>query len=469
MLDFLSNQCGPRFCDGRSRRSFLQVGGLAMGGLSLPQILAAEKAAPKTAKSGGLGHKAVIMVYLPGGPTHHDMTDLKPDAPSDIRSVFKPIRTNVPGIHICELLPKLAKIMDKLVVVRSLVGLKNRHESFQCYSGRPGGKPGDNEPAGGWPTLGSIISHFQGPGPNGVPAYIDAGPQMRHKPYNVAGYHDPPGPISWPGFTGRRHTPFRLYGQGKSDLTLNSITVDRLENRKGLLSSFDEFRSATDARHEVDDDPFREKAFSILNSNRLAHALDLRNENPKTIARYGKSKPTTESFGGAAKNPQQLLLARRLVEAGARCVTVAFGAWDWHANRGGTLKQLAEWDLPDFDHALATLILDLHERGLDQDVSVVVWGEFGRTPKINKKAGRDHWPNVAPALLAGGGMKTGQVIGSTTKDGGEAKDRPVHVQEVFATLYHNLGLNTETATVPDLQGRPRYLVDQGYKPLPEVA
>jgi uncharacterized protein (DUF1501 family) len=224
-----------------------------------------------------------------------------------------------------------------------------------------------------------------------------------------------------------------------------------------------------DARSEADADPFREQAFSILSSSKLAAAIDLKNEDPKIVARYGKSKPTTASFGGSPKDPQKFLLARRLVEAGVRCVTVAFGAWDWHANRGGTLKQLAEWDLPDFDHALATLINDLHERGLDRDVSVVVWGEFGRTPKINAKGGRDHWENVAPAILAGGGMKTGQVIGSTTKDGGEAKDRPVHVQEIFATLYHNLGLNTETATVPDLQGRPRYLVDQGYKPLPEVA
>jgi hypothetical protein len=467
MLTLLGNSASPRFCDGLARRSFLQIGGMAMGGLSLPQILAAEKASPKT--KGGLGHKAVIMVYLPGGPTHHDTFDLKTDAPADIRSVFKPIRTKVPGIHICELLPKLAKIMDKLVVIRSLVGLKNRHESFQCYSGRPGGKPDDKEPAGGWPTLGSVVSRLQGPGPNDMPPYIDAGPQMRHKPYNVAGYHDPPGPISWPGFTGQRYTPFRLYGNGKSDLTLNNITVKRLEDRKGLLSGFDDFRRSADSRSEADADPFREQAFSILNSSRLARALDLKNENPTTIARYGKSKPTTESFGGAAKNPRQLLLARRLVEAGARCVTVAFGAWDWHANRGGTLKQLAEWDLPDFDHALATLVTDLHERGLDKDVTVVVWGEFGRTPKINEKGGRDHWPNVAPAILAGGGMRTGQAIGSTTKDGGEANDRPVHVQEVFATLYDNLGLNLDTATVTDLQGRPHYLVDPNYKPLPEVS
>ena len=468
MLKIFSNPGAPQFGDGRSRRSFLQIGGMAMGGLSLPQLLAAEQSTKSDKSTERLGHKAVIMVYLPGGPTHHDTFDLKPHAPAGIRSAFKPIGTNVPGIQVCELLPKLAKMMDKVAVIRSLVGLKNRHESFQCYSGRPGGKPEDNEPAGGWPTLGAVVSRLQGPGPNGVPAYIDAGPRMRHKPYNVAGYHDPPGPISWPGFTGTRHTPFRLYGQGRDDLTLNAISVDRLDNRKGLLNGFDDFRRSVDTRPEAAADPFREQALSILNSNRLARALDLKNEDPKTRARYGTSKDTTESFGAAPKNPQQLLLARRLVEAGARVVTVAFGAWDWHANRGGTLKQLAEWDLPDFDHALSTLILDLHERGLDKDVTVVVWGEFGRTPKINEKGGRDHWPNVAPALLAGGGLRTGQILGSTTKDGGEANDRPVHVQEVFATLYHNLGLDPTTATVPDLSGRPHYLVDQGYKPLPEL-
>ena len=438
MLNFLSNQGGPRFCDGLSRRSFLQVGGLAMGGLSLPQILAAEKAAPKTTKSGGLGHKAVIMVYLPGGPTHHDMTDLKPDAPSDIRSPFKPIGTSVPGIHVCELMPKLAKAMDKLVIVRSLVGLKNRHESFQCYTGRPGGRPEDNEPPGGWPTMGSVISKLQSAGPGGVPAYVDAGPQMSYKPYNVKGVHISSSVISWPGFTGHRHTPFHLYGQGKSDLELNNITVNQLEDRKGLLTSFDNFRRGVDARKEADANPFREQAFSILSSSKLAAAINLKNEDPKVVARYGKSKPTTASFGGSPKDPQKLLLARRLVEAGVRCVTVAFGAWDWHANRGGPLTDLGNWDLPDFDHALATLVNDLHERGLDKDVSVVVWGEFGRTPKINAKGGRDHWGNLCTLAFAGGGLKMGQVVGASNKTVSEPARDQVSSNMLLGTVMHTL-------------------------------
>lgn len=167
---------------------------------------------------------------------------------------------------------------------------------------------------------------------------------------------------------------------------------------------------------------------------------------------------------GAPRINQQFLMARRLVEAGVRCVTISYSFWDWH----GQNFRNAKANLPDFDTAVGALVEDLYERGLDKDVTVVVWGEFGRTPRINKDAGRDHWPNVSCALLAGGGMRVGQVIGSTSRDGGEAKERPVHFQDVFATIYHNLGINTETATVMDLTGRPRFLIDQDYKPIAEL-
>ena len=183
MLDFLSNQCGPRFCDGRSRRSFLQVGGLAMGGLSLPQILAAEKAVPKTAKSGGLGHKAVIMIYMPGGPAHQDMYDLKMEASREIRGEFKPIKTRVPGIEICELLPRLAHNMDKLIPIRSIVGAKDRHESFQCLTGRLN----ERQPTGGWPEMGSSLSELHGSTVPGIPPFVALSPRMQHRPYNKIG------------------------------------------------------------------------------------------------------------------------------------------------------------------------------------------------------------------------------------------------------------------------------------------
>jgi len=191
--------------------------------------------------------------------------------------------------------------------------------------------------------------------------------------------------------------------------------------------------------------------------------LDLKREDPKIVARYGKGDPNNRNDGGP-KLMEHFLIARRLIEAGSRCVTLAFSRWDHHGDNFGACRQ----DMPLLDQGLSALIDDLHSRGLEKDVSVVVWGEFGRTPKINKQSGRDHWPNVSCALLAGGGMRTGQVIGSTDRMAAEAKDRPVHFQEVFATLYHRLGIDVNQVTVRDLSGRPQYLVDRGYQPMREL-
>ena len=203
--------------------------------------------------------------------------------------------------------------------------------------------------------------------------------------------------------------------------------------------------------------------FGILTSSRLAKALDLSKEDPKVRERYGTGTRKHQGDGAPRIN-QQFLLARRLVEAGVRCVTLSYSFWDWH---GDNFKN-ARRNLPDFDRAMTALVTDLYERGLDRDVTVIAWGEFGRTPRINKKAGRDHWPLVSCALMSGGGLRTGQVIGSTTRDGGEAKDRPVHFQEVFASLYRAAGIDVETAQVVDLSGRPRYLIEPGYAPMREL-
>jgi hypothetical protein len=209
-------------------------------------------------------------------------------------------------------------------------------------------------------------------------------------------------------------------------------------------------------------DAFNEQAFGMLTSSKLLEALDLQREEKTTIERYGKgdSKPHGDA---APMLMEQFLMARRLVEAGARVVTVAFGFWDYHGNNHKNAKA----DLPLLDQGVSALVQDLHDRGLDKDVSVIVWGEFGRTPTINKDAGRDHWPKVSCALLAGGGMKTGQILGATDRLGGEPTERPVHFQEVFATLYHNLGIDVSKVTIPDLSGRPQYLVD-GYQPIKEL-
>src|SRR5438067_3409238 len=435
-----------RFCDGVSRRNFLKIGSLALGGLTLPQLLRAE------AHSGiRKSHKAVIMIFLPGGPSHQDMFDLKTDAPSEIRGEFKPISTKVPGIQICEHLPLLAGIMDKMVLIRSIVGATGDHYAHQCLTGRTH----QNQPPGGWPCLGSVLSKVEGPINNVVPPFIGLSPKMGHMPWADAGS---------PGFLGIAHAPFKPEGAGKQDMVLNGVSLDRLSDRKNLLVGFDRFRRDVDKSGLMEGlDAFNQQAFGMLTSSKLVEALDVEKEDAKVRARYGKGDPKNRDDGGP-KLMEHFLIARRLVEAGARCVTLAFSRWDHHGDNFGALRQ----DLPLLDQGLSALIEDIHQRGLDRDVSVVVWGEFGRTPTINKEAGRDHWPRVSCGLLAGGGMKTGQVIGATDRLGGEAIERPVQFGDVFATLYHCLGIDINKVTVTDLTGRPQHLVDAGCQPMKEL-
>ena len=433
------------YCDGISRRNFLKIGALGLGGLSMPQLFHAE-----AANGIGSSGKSIIMIYMPGGPPHQDMYDIKTEAPSEIRGEFSPIATNVPGIQICEHLPRLAKMMDKAIVIRSMVGAKDRHESFQCMTGRHR----DNPPPGGWPELGSVVSYLQGPRKTTIPPYANLSPHMQHQPYNF-------GKAS---FLGVGHKPFTPLGDVKADMALNGITVNRLSDRQSLLQSFDGFRRDVDGSGLMDGlDAFNARAFDVLTSNRLLAALDISSEAPGIRDRYGKGTEQVQGDAAPRLN-EQFLLARRLVEAGVRVVTLSYSFWDWH---GGTFARAKE-NLPDFDQAITALIQDLHDRGMEKDVTVVAWGEFGRTPKINKDGGRDHWPGVSCALLAGGGMQTGQAIGSTDRLGGEANERPVSFPEVFATLYHNLGINASATTVPDLTGRPQYLVDHNVQPINEI-
>jgi len=435
------------FCDGLSRRSFLKIGGLALGGWSLPQILRAEATAGT-----GRSPKGIIMIFLPGGPPHQDFFDLKMDAPAEVRGEFKPIKTNVPGIEICEHFPLIAKQMDRLIPIRSIVGASGAHDAYECVTGR---RRNSQQPPGGWPALGAVMSKLKGPMHPSMPAFVGLSPKMGH--------------IEWAdngpaGFLGVAHAPFKPDGEGKADMVLNGVTLDRLGDRKALLSSFDRFRRDTDASGMMGGlDNFNEQAFGVLTSSRLMDALDISKEDPRIRERYGKGDPRNRDDGGP-KLMEHFLMARRLIEAGTRCVTLGFSRWDHHGGNFTACRQ----DMPMLDQGLSALIEDIHQRGLDKDISVVVWGEFGRTPKINKDAGRDHWPNVSCALLAGGGMRTGQVIGSTDRLGAEAKDRPVHFQEVFATLYQRLGLDVNQVTLTDLTGRPQFLVDRGYQPLPEV-
>jgi hypothetical protein len=323
----------------------------------------------------------------------------------------------------------------------------------QCLTGRAP----NSGPPGGWPCIGSTVAYLKGAVNQSVPPALGLSPKTSHGPWGDNGE---------PGFLGPAFTPFTPEGgEIQQNMKLSDgVSLDRLNNRGDLLKAFDNFRRKADASGQMEGmDSFQQQAMGILTSSRLAEALDLSKEDPKLVERYGEGTraPTAD---GPWKRLDQFLMARRLVEAGARVVTLAFSRWDWH---GGNFKR-ARQDFPMLDQGVSALVNDLHDRGMDRDVTVVVWGEFGRTPTINKDGGRDHWPQVSCALLAGGGMRTGQVIGSTNRLGEHAVDRPVTFPEVFATLYHNLGIDVETATVPDLTGRPRYLVEDEAKPMREL-
>ncbi|HZP81163.1 MAG TPA: DUF1501 domain-containing protein, partial [Chthonomonadaceae bacterium] len=368
------------------------------------------------------------------------------EAPAEIRGEFQPIKTNVPGIEICEHMPRLAKMMDKFAIIRSLVGARDEHASNLCMSGYTQAEFNQNQA----PVMGAVVSKLQGPVEKTVPAYINLAARTQHPPYNDPG----------PGFLGLEYSALNPNGPMMQDMTLNGITLDRLSHRRQLLQSLDRFRRGVDNLKGLD--ALNQRAYNLLTSTRLVNALDVTKEDPKIRARYGKG--TDSPVGDASPMiHDQFLAARRLVEAGARFVTVSYGFWDWH---GGNFSNLKTY-LPMLDQAVTALVQDLYDRGLDKEVSVVVWGEFGRTPRINKDAGRDHWPRVSCCLLAGGGMRTGQVIGSTNRFGEEADERPIDYKDVFATLYHNLGIDIASTPVTDALGRPHYLLD-GHEPIQEL-
>ena len=443
------------FCDGVSRRDFLSIGGSLVGGLSLSSLLRAE------AQQGlGRSHKSLINIFLPGGPPHQDLWDLKPDAPDDIRGEFKPINTNVSGIQICELLPKLAAMMDKLAIIRSIVGARGPHYAQQCMFPRI---------APNAPSLGSWVSRIEGPASPEIPPNLSLFYRTSHQPWGDPGHG---------GFLGAPHAAYSLLNQydpghkaektselapDAGNLVLKDVTIDQLRSRRSLLTSLNRWQdnvAASSVQRERDE--FVDQAWSILASPKLAEALDISLEDPKIVERYGEGNAKYNA-DSAPRVTENLLRARRLVEAGARVVSLNFSRWDWH---GRNFDQ-GRSEFPLLDNAVSALVQDLHERGLDQDVSVIVWGEFGRTPKINKGAGRDHWPRVNSALLAGGGMNTGQVIGATDKQAGEVVDRPIKFSDIHATLFHNLGIDPYEG-VPDAQGRQQRPVESMATPIAEL-
>jgi len=436
---------GPstRLCDGISRRAALKIGTFAFGAtsFSLDNLFRSAAAATPTRPT---QHKSVINIFLGGGPPHQDLWDLKPDAPSEIRGEMKPIRTNVPGIEICEVFPKLAQMMDRVAVIRSLVGARGGHDAIQCTTGYP---EGNLSALGGRPSLGAVMAKLQGPTDPSVPPFIGLAEKTQHAPWSESGQ---------PGFLGASYAAFRPSGPDLANMRLNTVNQAALSDRKHLLTTFDSLRKEWDRDGSLTGmDAHQQRALEVLLSSKLVQALDLSQEDPKILARYGTGKPYQFQYDGAPTCNEHFLLARRLIQAGVRCVTLTYGRWDSHSKNFDLVRDHGA----KLDQALTALLEDLIRLDLLQETLVVVWGEFGRTPKINKDAGRDHWPQVSCALMAGGGLKTGQVIGSTNRLGEFAKERPVTFGEVFSTIYQAVGLNPMTTTLMDPTGRPQHLAD----------
>jgi hypothetical protein len=410
-----------RFCDGVSRRDFLRVGALGAGafGLSLADVLRLQ-AAPAALAGGGAKEKAVIMVFLPGGPSHIDMYDPKPEAPAEYRGEFKAIGTNVDGAQICELFPRQARLMDKMAILRAVVGSDGDHAAWQFMTGYPR--------SAHRPALGSVVSRVSAGQSGDMPAYVSL---------NRMGEEDPQ-------YLGAAHRPFVPSGPGLENLSLaGGIDARRLQTRKDLLTTFDTLRRDLDSSGAMDGvDAFTRRAFDMIASGAVREAFDLSGEDPRTVEAYGKEG-------------KRFLQARRLVEAGVKTVTLSIGGWDTHGDNFKTLRK----QLPQVDAALAALIEDLDARGLLDDVLVVMWGEFGRTPKINSGAGRDHWPQVMSVARAGGGLRMGQVIGTTDGRAERAVDRPVTTESIHATVYHVLGIDP-ARTFQNGAGRPTHVLDQ---------
>jgi hypothetical protein len=407
-----------RFCDGLTRRGFLQIGAFGAG-LSLAEMLRLRAVAGEARSASA---KSAIMIYLPGGPSHLDTYDLKPDAPGEFRGEFNPIATNVPDIRICEHMPLQAKLFDKLAVVRSVVANGEHSDSLVMT-----GYSQAQNSAAHHPSFGAVVSKVRGGGRGDVPPFVS----LRGMTTGTE-----------PGYLGVAHRPFTPAGPGLEDLRLaQGVTPLRLDQRKALLAGFDDVRREVDASGTMSGiDSFTARAFDMVTSGTARTALDLNKENPATRQRY--------------KGVEQFLTARRLIEAGVGCVTLAIGGWDTHGANFTTLKR----QLPLVDRGVANLIEDLHDRGMDRDVVTVMWGEFGRTPKINGNAGRDHWPPVMSALVAGGGLKTGQAVGESTARGERPRDRPYSVQQVLSTLYRAVGIDP-ALTFPDGSGRPMYVLN----------
>ena len=419
-------------CDGIARRDFLRVGLLGFSGLTLPQLLANQKKP---------SDKSLIFLWLAGGPGQLDTYDLKPDAPAEIRGEFKPIATNVPGIQVCELLPYTAKVADKLCILRSVSSVDlGSHERSSRYL-QSGVLPVPNMDFASYGSVYTKMKNFQG----AVPPFVGI-----LKPVE-RGYGG--------GFLGPYYDPFMAGDPSDKNFKVRDlappqgITLERIGRRREILKEFNDSWRAVDSEAKLNSfDPALEQAYNMIYSKEVHEAFDIAKEPDKIRDAYGRTPVG-----------QGLLLARRLVERGVKAASIWMGGWDTHSNN---FKSMKEKLLPPMDQGFGTLIADLQERGLLDSTLVVQVGEFGRTPKVNKDAGRDHWPKAFCAALAGGGIKGGQLIGATDKHAAEVTDRPISVEDFSATIFTALGVDIHGVNHTP-EGRPIAIVNGG-KPVAEA-
>jgi len=430
MLTFLGREFAC--CDRVSRRDLIRVGSLALGGLTLPGLLRARAAGGEAAR----GKTAVIFVELAGGPTHIETYDPKPAAPIEYRGPLGTVATNVAGVYLSELMVKQAQVMDKLAILRGVTHTSSSHGTSAhltqtgYYLRDPQKREND------MPCAGAVAAKVRGANAAGLPAYVAIPQVMR---------------FGGSAYLGKRYSSFDTGGDPAAskfevnNLTLNAVLdMERLADRRSLLASLEKKRRLADNQGNAETvDHFTREAFDLVTGDRARKAFDIASEPELTRDQYGRSTAG-----------QSLLLARRLVEAGVTFVTVRVGGWDDH----GQIEQRMKDKGPAYDQGLAALVSDLHERGLDRDVLVVAMGEFGRTPRVNASAGRDHWGTVMSVLLAGGGLKVGQVVGSSSPKGEVPQEAPYRPENILAVVYRHLGIDPQT-TFNDVTGRPRYVLE----------
>ena len=432
---------------GSTRRGFLQTGLAGLAGLSMPSLLQHQAFAAATGQAKSKTN--VILFWLSGGPSHIDMWDPKPEAPSEIRGPFADIPTKVPGVHVCEHLPLTAKIMDRLTILRSVDCSASNHTPITMQACNPlARRTNDGRDGGGYPSMGSIAAKFRGANAPGIPGFVALADSLAADVWGAGHMGGAFEPVGGKDLSGR--------------LTLSEgLTIERLGSRRDLSNELDDWkRRVGDNEQVASADRYTQQACEVLMTGRAQRAFNLDEETPAMRDRYGR-----DSLG------EKALLARRLVEAGSTFVTVsgAWGYFDHHGDEvkwGGIKKGLTPL-LPTVDRTLHAIVTDLEDRGLLDSTLILMMGEFGRGPVINKNAGRDHWPRVMSMVMAGGGMRHGQVIGSTDSKGYDIASRRVAPGDLAATVFHHLGID-QNADWIDPQGRPRPIVAEGGKVIEEL-